>query len=133
MGNPQTWWQQSFQEIIQFLSKILVFVWYITVGVVIKIALDSRTQKLTKRQIWIKVAISVAMGYLSLQVCVLFRYLQLAGLIVPICTLLGESIAIWLMANWENIMTKFFPGWFSSIFYKSKNTNNTDTNNKLTK
>lgn len=109
MGDTHT---QFWQEIWQGVSKALVWLWYITIGVVVKIALDTRTEKLTLKKIFIKVVFSVFVGWLATIICIKFGYIKVAGIVVPVATLMGESLVLYFMANWKSIFNKLLPGWF---------------------
>ena len=77
MGDPQT---TFWQEVGQFFGKAAVWVGYaiyISIGVLAKLALDSRSNKLTKKQIVIKSVLSIFAGYLAAVICEYYGYKDL--------------------------------------------------------
>jgi hypothetical protein len=112
MGDPQnhTWWE----EIIQAFGKGIVWFFYITIGVLAKLAFDSRNNKLTRKQIIVKSVLSIFCGYLSAVLCENFNYTQWAKIVVPVSTLLGEGIVLYIMTNWKKFVNKFLPPFLQS-------------------
>jgi|SRR5690349_14640062 len=104
-------------EIKQFLMKMGVYACYIGIAVMAKIAADSRTVKLTKRAIIIKVVLSVFIGVLAATICETTAYKEYSKIIVPVATLLGESLVVWLMTNGRSIIIRIF----ESIFKNGSN------------
>lgn len=96
-------------EITQGLEKALVWILYITAGVLAKLAFDSRNEQLTKKQIVVKVALSIFAGYMASVACETFNYQKFAGLVVPVVTLLGEGVIVHLMKHWRAYATKLLP------------------------
>ncbi len=111
MGEPK---QTIIQELVQGIEKAFVWLIYITVGVVAKLAFDSRSNQLTRRQIIVKSVLSIFAGYMSAVACEYFGYEKLGKLIVPVATLLGESIIVYLMTNWRKIADNILPAWFKT-------------------
>lgn len=111
MGNPQT---TFWEEVTQGIGKALIWVAYITIGVIAKLAFDSKTNKLTRRQIAIKVALSVCAGALVSIGCNSWGFEKWGMVIVPTSTLIGEGLFGYIMSHWEMIADKFL-----SIFMKS--------------
>lgn len=116
MGDPQT---TTWQEIGQFLGKAVVWLGYITIGVLAKLALDSRVNKLTRKEIVIKSVLSIFAGYLAAVLCEYYGYKDLGKIIVPVSTLLGESLVVYFITNWRKFLSKILPSW---IFPESKKT-----------
>lgn len=98
-------------EVLQGLEKALVWVAYIAVGVLAKLAFDSRNEHLTRRQIVIKVVLSIFAGYMASIACDAFNYQKFAGLVVPVVTLLGEGVIVHIMKYWRTYAVRFLP-WF---------------------
>ena len=109
MGDPKITVWQEFQ---QGLLKALIWLGYISIGVMAKLAFDSRTQTLTRRQVIVKTVLSIFVGYLSAYICEQTGHLKFIGVIVPVCTLLGEAIVLYAMHNWRQIANKVLPAWF---------------------
>ena len=99
-------------EFIQGFEKALIWLAYITVGVLAKLAFDSRNEHLTRRQIVIKVTLSIFAGYMASVACEATGYTKFAGLIVPVATLLGEGFIVYLMKHWQQLAAKVLPWWF---------------------
>jgi len=112
MGDPQnsTWWQ----EIIQGLAKGLVWLMYITIGVMAKLAFDSRNNQLTRKQIIVKSVLSIFCGYLAAVLCENLHYGNWAKVVVPVSTLMGEALVMYFMSNWKQFISRFIPGFFQS-------------------
>lgn len=102
-------------EVKQFLMKIGVYACYIGIAVMAKIAADSRTVKLTKREIIIKVVLSVFIGVIAASICEASKdYKEYAKIIVPVATLLGESLVVWIMTNGKSIIIKILESIFKN-------------------
>lgn len=102
-------------EVKQFLMKIGVYACYIGIAVMAKIAVDSRTVKLTKREIIIKVVLSVFIGVLAATLCESSKnYQEYSKIIVPVSTLLGESLVVWLITNGKTIIIKILESIFKN-------------------
>lgn len=90
-------------EVGEFFVKNLALILSLMAGTAAKIALDSRTRRLSKRDVAIKVVLSFFVGYLG------SIYMDSHGLQVqakwgvPLITLLGESIVMWIMGNSKKI------------------------------
>ena len=103
--NEPTFWQ----EIMQGAGKFITWFAYISIGVLAKLAFDSRNAKLTKKNIIVKTVLSIFCGFIAAQVCENFGYDSYIGIISPVATLLGESIIVYVMTNWKAVTFKFFP------------------------
>lgn len=112
MADPQ---HSVWQEITQGLGKGLIWVGYITLGVMAKLAFDSRNERLTKKQIVVKSVLSIFCGYLAAVVCENTHYSNWAKVIVPVSTLLGEGLVLYIMTNWRRFIDKFLPTWMQSV------------------
>lgn len=111
MGDPkQTLWQ----EITQGIGKIMMFLSYIAIGTIAKIAFDSRTNKLTWKQIGIKSALSICAGAIASVMCQKWGFEKWAMLIVPTSTLIGEGLFGYVISHWEAVADKFL-----AIFVKT--------------
>lgn len=95
MGDPKT---QS-QEWGQLIGKILLAAAYIAIGMIAKLAIDSRQQKLTRWQILFKVAIMFFTGFVSFVACDASGHIKWAGVITPVATMLGETLALYILNN----------------------------------
>lgn len=104
MGDTQTKW-----EFGQFIGKALMWLAYATIGVIGKIAFDSNTSKLTKRKILIKSILSIVVGIISGLCCEALNEPRWEKFIIPVATLLGESIILYLMTDFKDILERFLP------------------------
>lgn len=108
MGDTKT---TLWQEIVQFIPKAMIWTAYILVGVIGKLAFESRANRLTKRQIIIKTALSIFAGIIAAIICEKTKT-EWGKVIVPVSTLLGEGVVVYLMTHWKMIAAKIFTGWF---------------------
>lgn len=106
MSDKTTLWQ----EVTQGAGKVLTWILLITLSVIAKLAADSRVAKLTRRDIIIKTILSVFVGVVAAIACESFSIEEWGKVIVPVSTLLGESIIIYTMANWT-IILNWLPEW----------------------
>lgn len=103
---------QFFNEVIQFITKNSALLVALSIGMVAKIAIESRARRLTKRDVFIKIILSFFVGYLA------GKYLQDHGMenkikwVVPLATLAGESIVLWVMVNSNKIFAFIAKKWF---------------------
>lgn len=100
-------------EIGEFFARNIVLITSLIMGTAAKIAIDSRIKKLSKKDILIKVVLSFFAGYLSSIYMTNHGWEQQSKWAVPLITLLGESIVMWIMANSkrmiENVVYIVFP------------------------
>lgn len=99
-------------EFTQGMIKAAIWFGYITIGVVAKLAFDSRNNVLSRKDIIIKTVFSIFIGYLSAYICEKTGNLRWIGVIVPVSTLLGEGIVLYIMSNWKTILNKILPAQF---------------------
>lgn len=98
------------EELTQGAGKVLMWVSLISLSVIAKLAADSRVARLRRRDIIIKTVLSVFVGVVAAIACEAFNLVQWGKVIVPVATLLGESIIIYTMANWA-IVLNWLPEW----------------------
>lgn len=107
---------KAWDEISQWVAKFLVWSFYIMIGIVAKLAFDSRTHPLTKRQIIIKTVLSVFVGFLASVLCENYGAEKWGKVIVPVATLVGEGLLVYMMSNYRKLAAKFLPEWVQNIF-----------------
>ena len=110
MDDPQRIWQ----EINLFITKALGWLVWIIMGVAAKIAVDSRTERLSRRKIIIKAVLSIFVGALAAVICENKGYEDWGKVIVPVCTLIGEGVVVYIMTNWKRLGEKFLPSIFKN-------------------
>jgi len=103
------------QEIQQGALKALIWGGYISIGVFAKLAFDSRNNVLSRRQVIVKTILSIFIGYLSAYICEKTGQLKWIGVIVPVCTLLGEGIVLHIMNNYKQWFAKWLPTWINQL------------------
>lgn len=86
-------------EILEYISKNTVLVLSITIGAFLKAAIDIKTKQMTWWERLLNVAISVCVGWVAWRVLMTFDKTHYTGFIVPLATLLGETIATWTIIN----------------------------------
>lgn len=110
MGNPQaTVWQ----EITQGIGKFLMWMAYILIGVVAKLAFDSKSHKLSRKELVIKFFLSTTVGVVTALSCNALGAVKTGIILVPVMTLIGESLIGYIVANWQALLSKVAPGWIS--------------------
>lgn len=117
MGDPQT---TLWQEVNIFLTKALGWLVWIIMGVAAKLAFDSRTRHLTRRDIIIKSILSIFVGFISAVICKNRGYKDWIKIVVPVSTLLGEGVVVWVMVNWKKWAEKLLPPVFKNGKDESK-------------
>lgn len=117
MGDTKT---TIWNEIGQGFGKMLIWIAYISMAVIAKIAADSRVARLTRRDIIVKTVLSVFVGVMAAVICENFGYQKSGKIIVPVSTLLGEGIVVYVMTNWRRLLTKLMPNLFPIDNKKSK-------------
>lgn len=107
------------QEITQGIGKAAIWFGYISIGVMAKLAFDSRNNVLTRRQIIIKSVLSIFSGFMAAVICEKTGNQEWGKVIVPVATLLGEALVVYVMNNWRTFISKLLPAWFQQ-FNKDK-------------
>lgn len=101
------------EEIGQFFAKNLSLLVALSAGTAAKIAIDSRMKRLSKKEIFIKVVLSFFCGYTGSIYMTTHGWTEQAKWAVPLITLLGESIVMWIMGHSrriiETIIVSYFP------------------------
>lgn len=105
MGDPKA----QGTDIVQALAKAMMWLGYMAVGVIGKLAFDSRNSILTARGIILKTILSVAVGIMSGLACEALGHEAWEKLIIPVSTLLGESLLVYVMVKWKTALEKFLP------------------------
>lgn len=104
MGDPKT----QNQEFWPLVGKVLMAGAYIAIGMIAKLAIDSRQEKLSKWQIIFKVCIMFFAGFVSFVACDASGHIKWAGVVTPIATMLGETLAMYILNNvqsWLELIT----------------------------
>jgi hypothetical protein len=91
-------------EIMEFITRAWAWIGSVMVGVIAKIS----TEVLMKRKLsfvqWLGIiGVSVFFGYLSAVWCDNKGWEEQGRYIVPLCTLMGEKITIYISANYRRI------------------------------
>lgn len=100
------------KEIAETLAKVLMAVGSIGMALIAKIAFDSRNNALTWKAIIVKSVMGIFAGFITTVYLIPRANIYLIGAVVPVATLLGESLMIWLMTNWKSVLSRYFPGLF---------------------
>lgn len=104
-----TFWE----EIGQFFVKNSILIISLVAGTAAKIAIDSRIKRLSYKEIGIKVVLSFFAGYTASRYMNSHGLAEQANWAVPLITLLGESIVMWVMGHSkkiiESVVFVFFP------------------------
>lgn len=101
--------QQTKFEFGQFVGKALMWLAYAAIGVIGKLAFDSNSGKLTKRKIFFKSVISIVIGIISGLCCEAMNEPKWEKFVIPVATLLGESITLYFMTDFKDILERFLP------------------------
>lgn len=107
MGDPKT--TNEGQELVQWLAKAAMWLGYMAIGVIGKLAFDSRNSVLTSRAIILKSILSVTVGAMSGLACEALGHESWEKLIIPVSTLLGESFLVYMMTKWKVALEKYLP------------------------
>jgi len=111
MGDQQ---QTLWQEITQGIGKFFIYIIYVSIGVVVKISLDSKTGKLPFKKALVTIVLSISAGALASIACSNMNAEKLGAIIVPVSTLIAESLFGYIVANWkkwaDGLYGKFFNG-----------------------
>ena len=111
MGNPQT---SIWQEITQGLGKAIIWIIYVTLGTIAKLAFDSRNTPLTKRQLIVKAGLSLIVGSLTSIACNTFGWVKLGVFLVPLATIVGEELIGYIVSNFKQWMDKIVGYWLKN-------------------
>lgn len=91
--------QSVFEIVVQFFSKHSEIIIGSLVGVGARIAIDSKTRRLSWLEMGGKAIIGLACGIIAYNYCKANDIGEKTKVIVPLATMLGESIIVWLMRN----------------------------------
>lgn len=96
MGDPKT---QANHVVGILIGKVLMGASFILIGMIAKIAIDSSQQRLTKAQIRFKVSVMFLIGFVSFVACEAGGIIKWAGVVTPLATMLGETLAFYILNN----------------------------------
>jgi len=117
MGDPHTTaWQEFLNNSAEFFMKFLGWIISISLAVAAKIAFEINRRVLSKREIWAIVIISYFVGYLAATYFVYKGWNEAGAFVVPLITLLGQSLVNYLMTNWKSIIERLI-----NVFLKNGN------------
>ncbi len=105
MGDPKT----EGKDLVEGLAKAMMWLAYMAIGVIGKLAFDSRNSILTSRAIIVKSVLSVTVGAMSGLACEALGHESWEKLVIPVSTLLGESLLVYLMTKWKVALEKYIP------------------------
>lgn len=91
-------------EIAEFFIKNLALLPSLLIGVVAKLAIDSKAKKLTRKDIVIKTVLGCFVGYVVCKWLESHEREAEIKIYVPVATLLGESLVMWLIQNTGQIL-----------------------------
>jgi hypothetical protein len=101
MGDKNT------SDLEEFFSKISALV-PIMIGVMAKISHDIMLKKRHSFWQWVGIiGVSIFCGYMVSIFCMGHGYEKQAHILVPLCTLFGEKIMIYVTDNWSRIVDLF--------------------------
>lgn len=103
MGDPK---QTAWQEWSQGISKIFIYVVYVTIGVVVTVTIEAQQVVMSKRRIIIRVILSICAGALASITCSKMGWEKYGAVIVPSVTIIGQELFRWLIGNWDKILNK---------------------------
>ena len=104
-------WNVTKEALTQWLSKYSLWIVYILIGLGVQIGMDDKTKKLTFWQKVSRYAVSVMAGAIATMFCRAQKWDNIAMLIVPTTTLLGQNIFEIIIRNAPVIIQKFIDLW----------------------
>lgn len=102
MGDPksQEWWQG--------LGKGLLYGVFISIGVVVSIAMETEQVVMSKKKVILRVVFSVCAGAMASLSCIGLKLNEgYSAVIVPCCTIVGQEFFKWLIKNWRKLLSPF--------------------------
>lgn len=115
MGDIKQQAKEFWDEAGEFLAKIGILLLYVSIGVAVKLAVDSRVAQLSRKQIVIKAILSISTGAIVTIVCYYLKTtMWVQAIIIPTSTYLGEGVWLYIMNNWESWVDRFVSMWFKS-------------------
>lgn len=95
-------------ELIEFFTRFGSWIIGITVGVAAKLAFESKTRILSKKEKIVIVVISAFIGYLTALYWDYKGWDNTIKIAVPVATLVGEGVVEWAMDNTKTILKALF-------------------------
>lgn len=96
--------QSALEAFINFFMKHSEIIFGSIFGIGAKLAIDSRSRRLSFFETIGKIVIGLACGIIAFNYCAVYKVGEGAKVIVPIATMLGESIIFILMKNISPIL-----------------------------
>lgn len=92
-------------EIKELLSHINTYVIGVGIGLVAKVSYDVYMKRtLTLMQWFAVISLSVFCGYITSAYCISCGRTELAQVLVPLATLFGEKVIMYIMENYKQIL-----------------------------
>lgn len=98
MGDPK---QTAWQEWSQGISKVFIYVVYITIGIVVTVTIEAQQIVVSKKKIIIRVILSICAGAMASFACKNMGWEKYGAVIVPSVTIIGQELFRWFIGNWE--------------------------------
>lgn len=102
MGDPksQEWWQG--------LGKGLLYTVFVSIGVIVSIAMEAEQVIMSRKKVIIRVLFSVCAGAMASLSCMGLKLNEgYSAVIVPCATIVGQEFFKWLMKNWRKLLSPF--------------------------
>jgi len=94
---------------LQMWAKILAGMSYVVFGATARVAYDSQTRKLTRREIVIKFILCCWTGSMAYKACIVFGWSGYAGVIASGAALIGDFIIKRILVEWGDYLFAIFP------------------------
>jgi len=88
----------------------------LTVGAILKASVDYKTKQLKLWERIINVLLSICVGWISWRFLRAVNLEKYIGVVVPLCTLLGETFTLWIITK----ATDFFNSMYEKYIPKKK-------------
>ena len=100
------------RETLAFLSKWIVWIISISVGLIAKISYElSQKRRISVWQALGITGISIFFGYMVSIICVNYGFEKQGQIIVPVATLLGEKISAYIITNFNRLVDTLWSFW----------------------
>jgi uncharacterized membrane protein AbrB (regulator of aidB expression) len=97
--------EHLWNDVVEWCTKFSTWIIGISVGTTAKLSYELYMKRTLSFIQWIAIiSLSIFVGYLSSVICVNYGWHQQGQVIVPVTTLLGEKLVVYLFENYKSIL-----------------------------
>ena len=100
-------WLELLRDVKHAIADSMTWISTIGTGLLAKLSYEIYMKRILKPIQWIAVsALSIFSGYMMAVLCLIWDWQDESKILVPMATLLGEKVVLYMMQNYKRIMER---------------------------